>query len=85
MSIDLNPIVFISGLLNKESLRTNVKDYVSGSKLMIHLEEEAQAQYLKRFDQSDIQITFNVDRQYYFPVTVRHPIQQLNRWKIEFI
>lgn len=78
MSIDLNPINFISCLLDKESLRNNVKDYISGSKLMIHLEEVAQAQYLKRFDQSDIQITFNMDRQYYFPVTVCHPIQIVN-------
>lgn len=44
---------------------------------MIHLEEEAQAHYLKRFDQSDIKITFNMDRQYYFPVTVCHAIQMM--------
>lgn len=64
-----------SGLLNKKTLRENVKDYVNGSKMMIHLEEEAQAHYLKRFDQNDIKIVFHMDRQYYFPVTVCHLVR----------
>lgn len=72
-----NFVISISGLLNKMSLRENVTDYIKSSKLMIHLEEEAQAHYLKRFDQNDIQITYHMDRQYYFPVTVCHPIQMI--------
>lgn len=38
--------------------------------MMVYLEEEAQAHYLTRFDQTDIQVIFHMDRQFYFPVTV---------------
>lgn len=62
--------LFVSGLLNKKTLRDNVKNYVNGSKMMLYLEEEAQAHYLKKFDQRDIQVTYHMDRQFYFPVTV---------------
>lgn len=38
--------------------------------MMLYFEEMANAQYLERFNQKDIQITYHLDRQFYFPVTV---------------
>lgn len=59
-----------SELSKRKSLRTKENDYIEGYKMMLNLEEMANAKYLERFDQQDIQINYHMDRQFYFGITV---------------
>lgn len=59
-----------SVLCKKKSLRKQMTDYINGYKMMIHFEEEAQSQYLEEFNLKNVEITYHMDRQYYFPITV---------------
>lgn len=40
---------------------------------MIQFEEDANSQYLERFNQKDIQLTYHMGQQFYFPITVSNP------------
>ncbi|XP_055301141.1 putative helicase mov-10-B.1 isoform X2 [Sitodiplosis mosellana] len=63
---ELNEI--FSKLFQKEKLRTKLKDYINGYSTMIHLEEDEQARYLATFNQTNVKITYHMDRQFYFDV-----------------
>lgn len=57
-------------LSKKNNLRKNLNDYIEGYKMMIHIEEEEQSRYLDTFNQTDIEITYYMDKWFRFPVTV---------------
>lgn len=57
-------------LIEKKSLRGNVDDYISGHKMMIYLEEEEGNKFVKRFNQTDIELTYHMDRTFWLNVTV---------------
>ncbi|XP_031638656.1 putative helicase mov-10-B.1 isoform X2 [Contarinia nasturtii] len=56
-------------LKRKKTLRTYQRDYINGYKTMIYFEEEEQTRHLEKFNQSDIQITYHMDRQFWFPIS----------------
>lgn len=59
-------------LSQKKSLRNDLSDYIEGHKMMIHIEEEEQIRYIETFNQTDIRITYYMDRQFRFEVPVSH-------------
>lgn len=57
-------------MFKKTSWRNDVEDYIKGFKMMLHFEEEDQARYLDRFNLKDVQITYHMERKFFFPLTV---------------
>lgn len=60
----------IAAKKNKHTLRWNCREYIRGYKTMIALEEEDQARTMEYFNQTDIQITYYMERQFYFHAAV---------------
>lgn len=57
-------------LSRMKSLRNKIDDYIEGHKMMIHMEEQEQLRYIETFNQTNIQITYYMDRQFTFPLPV---------------
>ena len=57
-------------MFSKDEIRTKKKHYIHAYSTMIHLEEDEQARYLATFDEKNVQITYYMDRQFYFGTPV---------------
>lgn len=57
-------------MVAKDQIRTKKKHYIHAYSTMIHLEEDEQARSLATFNEDNVQITYYMDRQFYFGVPV---------------